>query len=141
PAGAGIVRAVHAALLLVLDPRVHHVRVFPIDVHPDAAQGPFRDPLRDRDPRLARIAGLVYRATWTASVKPPIRPPPLIRRGVEHFGVPGVHHQFGCTRVPVYIEHVRPRHAAVGRLIDAAFLVRPPQVSLRRGVHDIVIDR
>src|SRR4029078_4364952 len=141
PARAGIVRAVHPALRLVLDPRVHDVGVFPIDVHPDAAQWPLRDPLRQLDPRLARIAGLVDRATWPASVETPIRPTPLIGRGVEHLVVPGVHHEFGCTCVLVDEEHVRPRHAAVGLLVNAAFFVRPPEVSLRRDVDDIVIHR
>src|SRR4029078_6767801 len=141
PARAGILRAVHAALLFVLDPRVHDVGVFPIDVHPDAAQWHLRNPLRELDPRLARIAGFVYRATWTASVEAPIRPPPLIGRSVEHLVVPGVHHEFGCTRVLVNEEHVGPRHAAVGRLVNAAFFVRPPEMPLRLDVDDIVIHR
>src|SRR4026207_1915792 len=56
PAHAGVIRAVDAALLLVLDAGIDDIRVAAEDVQPDPAQGPLRNPLAEPAPAAAPIA-------------------------------------------------------------------------------------
>src|SRR5262249_21968385 len=64
-----------------------------------------------------------------------------VRRRVEQLRVLRVHRQIDEAGILVDELHLRPGLAAVGGLVDAALLVRRPEVAQRRDVHDVGVLR
>ena len=54
---------------------------------------------------------------------------PVPRRGVQRGGVAGFHLEVDESSGVVHEQHARPRLAAVGGLVDAALVVRAPEVA------------
>ena len=79
------------------------------------------------------------RAARAAAVHAPLLASPLIGRGVEHLVVGRIHDELGGAGVVIDEEDTLPVQPAVGRLEDAAFAARRPQIAERRDVDDIEV--
>ena len=129
PAGAGVVGPIDPALLLVLHPGVDDVGVAAIDVEPDPAHRPLGQSLGESGPAPATVGRLPDPAVGAAAVEAEAGPAPLIGGGVDHLVVGGIHHQLGAASIRTGVEHLGPREAAVGGLVDPAVPARPPEVA------------
>src|SRR4030095_1212860 len=90
-------------------------------------------------PRRAGVGGLVDRAARTAAVEAERFAEPLIRRGVEDFGVAWIHHDVGRAGVGIDEERLAPGAAGVRGFGDAARGVGGPEVADRGDVGDVRI--
>ena len=142
PRGAGVVRAVKAAVL-VLDERVDAVRVRTRDTDADLAHEPLRQALiaRDLAPGVAAVGGLVQAAARTAARHLVFDAVGLPQRGEHHVRVPAIDRDIRGAGLRVLEQHLLPRRAAVGALEDAALVARHAVLAEVGDEHDVGIRR
>src|SRR3954447_13832926 len=140
--GRGAAAALAAAARRIrLDDRVDDSAVATIDVEPDASQRSRGQALGQLLPGAATVVGAVHRAARSTAVVAPGGALTLIHRGDERLWILRVHDDLAGAGMVVDVEDLRPRLAAVGRLVDAALRVRTPQMPDRGDVHDIRVRR
>ena len=88
-------------------------------------------------PVLAAIGALVERAPGPAGGKRVRVPERLPERGVEHVRIRRVDDEIARAGRIVAHEHLSPRRAAIGRLVDATLLIRSPEGALRGDPDDV----
>ena len=92
-------------------------------------------------PGFPRIRGSPQAAARPAAVEPPWCPAPLIRSRDQNIRIRRIEHDIGEAGVLVDEPGIRPGPAAIGRLVESAFGVRPEQVTGRGDVDDVRILR
>ena len=139
PGTAGIIGPVHPALLLMLDPGVHDVRIAPVDIESDSAERPFGKASGQLGPGSSGVGGLPDSAVGPTAVEAEAGPPALVGGRVEHLVVARVHDEVSAARIGPGIEHPAPRNPAVGRLKYPALAAGSPQVTEGRDVDDLMV--
>ncbi len=127
PRFTGIVRAIQAAFVAGrFDHRVEHLRIAARDVDVDLADQLRRQAGRDLLPRLAAVARLVDAALGrgAAADDVPALAEAAIHGSVENVRVLPVDFDVAAAGLVVHEQRLLPRLAAVGRLEDAALVVR-----------------
>src|SRR5262249_36624922 len=140
PRSPAIVRAVHAARSLVFHQRVDDVWMALRDLDADAAESPRRQALGQLLPRIAAVERSVQAAARTAAHESPAAPTPLVpgRERRAPFLIDGAARDAGIVVAP---ETSLPRFPAVARAIQAALLVRSPEMPHGRDVDDVGVLR
>src|SRR5262249_55954630 len=95
----------------------------------------------DAIPRLAAVVGLPERAAGAAAVVAASAAAALIARRVQHARIRWIHDYVCKSSVLVDVLDLRPRLAAVRRLVDAAVRARAEQMAGRGDVDDVRILR
>ena len=135
-----VVRLEEAALL-VLDERVHPVRVRTAHRHADAthqSSGHARVP-RDLRPALAAIGALEEPAALAAARHLVFLAVRLPHRRVEHVRIRPIDAHVNRRRLVVPIEHLTPRLAPVGALVHTALPTRHGELAERCDPDDVGI--
>ena len=133
--GEPLVLGTEDAALPVLDDRIDDPRVPPIDVQADASGVSLGQAAAQLRPGVPAVGGAVDSAPRAAAREPVGAPPPLVERRIEGVRALGIHGELDRPGVLVPGEHPVPGLASVAGAIDAAFLVRAPEVAERRDVH------
>ena len=105
---------------------------------PRAAPAPFVAPgPLSRSPAVAPVHAAVQRAPRAAAVEPPRAPLPLVGRGVDDVRVSRIERDVHHPGVLVDLQDGLPGHAPVAAAVEAALLVRPPEVAHRGDVYQV----
>ena len=130
--------AIHAAVAAGrLDRRVDDAWIAVKDVEADASLLARRQAGGELRPGGAAVARAIDPAAGPAAVESPRLALPLIHRGEEGFRIAWIDHEVGRAGVVVHVEDLPPRLPAVGRLEDAALIVRSPQVADCSDIDDV----
>src|SRR5262249_30486928 len=138
PSQAPVIRAKDAALF-ILDDSVDDVRIGSVDINTDSAGDAFRQAGGHPGPGGAAIYGLVEPTVGPAAVESVRRTPPLVGGRVQREGAQRVDRNVGYTRVLVDEKRSGPVAPSIGRLVESALLVWPPQVSEGGNIYSIGI--
>ncbi len=92
-------------------------------------------------PRLSAVHRSIEAGLAGAAVQAPGAPPVGVHPGVDDAGIRRIDLDVGAAGIRVEVEHLRPGPAAVGRLEEAALLVRAPLVTERGDVGDVRVSR
>ncbi len=141
PEALSAVVGAEEAPLLGLDQGPDAARARPRNGHPDSSLDPLREPLGDRLPRVASVAGPVEAGVLAAAFHGPGPSHRLPDRGVENARVGRVDGQVHRARLVADEEHLLPGLAAVLRAEDPALRVRTEGVAQRRDVDEVGVAR
>ena len=141
--GVGGGRVVAVALL---DADVDDARVAAVDGDAHAADHVLGEAARDAGtgqplPGVAAVHAAVERAAGAAAVEAPGTALPLICGGVDDVRALGVERHVDDAGVLVDLQDGLPGRAAVGAAVEAALLVRAPEVAHRGDVHEVGVVR
>ena len=142
PGDAVVGRAIDAALAIGrLDVGVKDVGVHRRDSQADAPELLVGQSGGDLFPGLAAIGAAMDRAVGTAVDQRVETALPLVGRRDQHVGVARIEHDIGDAGVLGNLQHLRPRLAAVGRLVQPALAAGRPQRPLRGDVDGVAVPR
>ena len=143
PLGVGRGRVVAVPLL---DAHVDNARVAAVDGDADAPDHVFGESARDAGagqplPGVAAVHAAVERAAGAASVEAPRAALALVGGGVDDIGLVGVERDVHGAGVLVDLQDGLPGGAAVGAAVEAALLVRTPEVAHGGDVDEVRVVR